>query len=216
MLVRLITAIVIFFVVRFFASLYITRASVYNGIAAGAFAIFVLALWGHGAWYRSHVPGTAAQATAPAGEATKATPIILSRADVRRLTATAGNPSLGAIDAVTMSPTGNDAPPGNIVRSGSSIFVRGWAASAAKAPFQALIVVIDHRINIDGTAHYGGLRPDVAKAYNAANMSYTGFSAVAVPTSGLRNGSHTLQLGGLSDDGRHYVLVPVVANFSVQ
>ena len=216
MLVHLIEAVILFFVVRFFAALYIRRPIAHNAIATGALGLFVIALWAHGVWYRSHVPGAATQAAAPAGDATRPTMIVLPHSEVIRLSAEGGPPALGAVDAVTMHPDQNDAPPESTVRSGSVIFIRGWTAAADKTPFQGFIVVIDNRVIVDGTAHYGGERPDVAKAYNAADMTYTGFSAVAVPTTGLRKGPHHLQIAGLSTDRKHYVLVPAPVNFIVR
>jgi len=217
MLAHVIEAIAIFFVVRFFASLYIARASISNGVAAGAIVIFALALWAHGAWYRSQNASAGLPvATGPAVEATQPTPIVLPRAEIAHLSAATGSPALAAIDAITLSPGLSDAPPGNVVRPGSRFFVRGWAASADKVPFQGLIVVIDQHVKIDGTAHYGGARPDVSKAYNAPNMTYTGFNGVPVSTAGLHKGPHSLQVGGLSTDRRHYILAPIIVPFTVQ
>jgi hypothetical protein len=187
---------------------------VYNAVAAAAVIVFAVALWVHGVWYRSHLSVSApAPATVPAGEASQPVPIILPRSEISRLSPAPGNPSIGAIDAVTFHANLNDAPPENIVHSGSTLFVRGWVASSDKTAFRGIIIVVDHGINIDGSAQYGGKRPDVASAYNAANMTYTGFSGVAVPTKGLRIGRHSIQVGGLSADHRHYSLMPAAVNF---
>ena len=137
-------------------------------------------------------------------------------ASASRLTAATGKPALGAIDSMTTDPNLGPNPPGNVFHAGSTVFVRGWAASAEKTPLKGLVFVIDHRLTYDGTAGYGGVRPDVAAAYQAPAMAATGYIGIALPTHGLAAGPHLLQVGGVSDDPAHFYLAPVSATFTVK
>jgi len=213
MIASIVTIAVIFFGIRFLASLGIKQPALCNAAGAGAVLFFLIGIWTGAALFGGTAPTPLAVATS-AAVAVIATP--LPSAEIAHLSAATGSPALATIDALTLSPNLNDAPPGNVVRPGSRFFVRGWAASADKAPLQGLIVVIDQHVKIDGTAHYGGARPDVSKAYNATNMTYTGFNGVPVSTAGLRKGPHSLQVGGLSADKRHYILAPIIVPFTVQ
>ena len=123
---------------------------------------------------------------------------------------------MASIDGMTMAPNDPSGPAGNAFPQGSTIFVNGWAASSAKTRLKRLILVIDHHIAYDGTANYGGSRPDVAAAYKAPAMSSTGYRAVAIPTDGLAKGTHVLQIGGVSDGSQHYHVAPGGVTFMVQ
>jgi hypothetical protein len=237
MLVAILAPVVIFFVVRFVASLYATRPVLYNTAGGGAAAFFILGFWMNSALFGTVVPGAIASvpvpaAAAPAAPATLAVPatsavVVAPRAataptthmpfaPVSRIVGATGHPTLANIDAVTADPNFSYAPAGNVYPSGSAIYVRGWAASPTKTRLKKLIFVIDGHLAYDGTANYGYPRPDVAKYYNTSSMTPTGYSAVALPTSGLKPGPHKVQVGGVSDDPQHYHLAPVAVTFTVQ
>ncbi len=244
MLIAILAPVVIFFVVRFLASLYVTRPLIYNIAGAGAALFFLLGLGASPVFFGSPAPppvaavpappvavpvppaaappaaappaNAPAPAAPPAAVAAKAPPVKVFHVRTTGLTAAGGPPALAAIDNLTTDPKLGVNPPGNVFHAGSTIYVRGWAASAEKTPLRGLVFVIDHRLRYDGTAGYGGVRPDVAAAFQAPAMAATGYTGIALPTHGLAAGPHLLQVGGVSDDPAHYHLATVSATFTVQ
>jgi hypothetical protein len=210
MLITIIGVVVIFFVARFLASLANSRPAIYNAIGAGAVLIFLLGTW---MW------ATISARPAPVAAVPVAPPVLavgIAHAPISRTPSATGSPVLASIDGMTMALNDPSGPAGNVFPQGSTIFVNGWAASSAKTRLKRLILVIDHRIAYDGTANYGGSRPDVAAAYKAPAMSSTGYRAVALPTDGLAKGMHVLQIGGVSDGSQHYHVAPTGVTFTVQ
>jgi len=77
----------------------------------------------------------------------------------------------------------------NLVR-GDTVFVRGWASDTSTgAPVFEVTIYVDG--SPLGTATLGGLRPDVAQAYNRSDYTNSGWNFSA-STSNLAVGSHTV------------------------
>lgn len=118
--------------------------------------------------------------------------------------ATGGNYS-GNIDSLSAGP---DEPSALSFQDGCNIYANGWAADmSTKTPVSGIVFVIDSKRVINATSMYGAPRPDVVKAFGAAALLRTGFSHAVIPTRGIAAGPHTIQLGGLSSDGKAYHLI---------
>lgn len=221
MLIGIMVTVIIFFAARFLASLCVTRAALYNAAAGAGVLLFLLGIWAGPGLFGRPSPAPVAALPAPVVPspvvALTAVPasVPATHAPVSRAMAATGSPAIASIDAVTANALGGPVH-GNVFPLGATIYVSGWAASSAKTRLKGLIFIIDHRIKYDGTADYGGQRTDVAKAYNAPTMTQTGFSGVALPTSNLPKGPHTLQVGGVGGDPKHYHLATGSVTFTLQ
>jgi hypothetical protein len=87
---------------------------------------------------------------------------------------------------------------------GSTVFAKGWIATASHQPAPDAILIIDGRIAYDLARFYGQNRADVAIALANPALRSVGFSAVPIPTAGLAAGQHTAEIAVLSPDGRHF------------
>jgi hypothetical protein len=213
MVLALIGATIAFFLVRFFVSLVVPRAMLYNAGGAVAAVLFLLVFWSKTGLFGGQPP----VAVAPAPAAPIAAPIAapakpVAYAPLVRLSSAPGKPPQAAIDALTHAV----GPAGNVFAAGSTVYVNGWAGGADKKPLSGIVIVVDHHLAYDATAQYGVLRPDVAKAFNAPAMTAIGFNGVPLPTAGLVRGPHLLEIAGLTPDKKHYWLSPAKVTFIVQ
>ena len=109
----------------------------------------------------------------------------------------------GAIDALLPDP--NYPTTSTQFQAGCNIYANGWVANMeSKTPVPGIGFVIDSKRVVNATAAYGLLRPDVAHALNAPNLIRCGYWHAEIPTAGLRPGPHTIQVVGLSKDGKSY------------
>jgi len=222
MIVTLIAVVVIFVVVRFFVLTYSARPTFSNVAGVAAVACFGLGIWTNASVFTPppSPPPPAAPASPAAVASAALTPVAkaaapLTAAQLARLSP-AKEPALGAIDGITSTQDGNASSADNTYPAGSTLFVRGWAANVDKTPLRGLIIVVDKKVRIDGSAEYGGARPDVATAYNVAAMASTGFSGVPLRTAGWSKGTHLVEVAGLSADRLHFHPVAVIAHFALR
>ena len=218
MLIAGIIALIVFALVRFFALRFDSgKFAVIYGVAG---ALIFLA--GMGTYKLTHVPLAPAPvaAVAPAAVTAPATrpsnALRLTQAQVHQLTLSPGARPAGSLDVLTSAPTEAVNRTNNVFPAGATIYARGWAADVAtKTPLPGIVLLLDKKEIIDGSAGYGLDRPDVAKAFGLATMELTGFSGVAIPTKGLAKGPHTLTLAGVSADGKHYLPTASVLKFTL-
>jgi hypothetical protein len=109
----------------------------------------------------------------------------------------------GSVDLVEGKPTpsGNSAASPVSVPLGQKLEISGWAASDPKTgeAFDAVYVVIGHR-QLRGVP---ASRPDVAKYYQAPQLSQSGFQ-ISIDTSTLQKRDYALRLVGVTQNGSYY------------
>lgn len=176
-------------------------------------AIAIVLAFAIGALWRPFSTGTgSAAAPGPAVPGPVARTVCYRSGEIKRnetvirhiKLATGGNYG-GNLDSLTADPGG---PPALEFPAGCNIYANGWAANmATKTPASGIVLVVDSRDVVNASSVYRKPRTDVAKAYGADSMLRTGFADAVIPTTGLAKGRHTIQLGGLSNNGRWYYLI---------
>lgn len=218
MLAGIVATVVIFFAVRFSAERAVKNPAICNAAGAGAVLFFLTGIWAGAALFGASPPPTIAVGPPAAVVLPTAapSPSPAAIAPVSHLTAASGPATHAVIDGITTDAHLTYGPPGVPLPLGPVVFVRGWAVSGANTPLKRIIFIIDHRLKYDGTAKYGNLRPDIAKAFNNNGVMASGFSDVALPAAGLARGVHVLQIGGAGADDGHYQLSSVNLKFTLQ
>lgn len=203
--------VVVFFTVRFLASLGVKSAALCNAAGTGAVLLLLAGVWT--GWVLFSTPPALPVATATAVPTAAPTPMLAPQI---RASAAKGDQVLASIDEVTASPMPAHPAPANVFPVGATIFAQGWAASNRGVRLSRLVLVLDGRFVYDATSGYDVPRPDVAKTFAAPSMELTGFRGVGLPTNRLAPGTHTLQVGGFIDDSKLYYLAPTSVTFTLR
>ena len=205
-LVTLIWIVVIFVAVRFFGQRFFSSPEKYRAeVAAVAVAVaFLMGLfWPFSSRTASENPPTAAATAAPAALAVCHSPSPHQSTVIRGIKQAQGGRYSGAIDALLADP--NVAASSTQFQVGCTIYANGWAADTEnKKPLSGIGFLIDSKRVLNASAAYGQRRPDVAKALNAPGVLKCGYWHAEISTVGLRPGPHTIQVVGLSSDGKSY------------
>ncbi len=121
---------------------------------------------------------------------------------IRGIKRAQGRGYIGHIDS--LRPETESDNPGEY-RVGCNIYANGWVADMnIKAPAAGIAFVIDSKRVVNATPAYGQARPDVVSALGPQSTLLCGFLQAEIPTAGLAKGTHTIQLAGLSKDGKLY------------
>lgn len=227
MLVILVLAIVLFFAARYAASRADLRRSYATIAGAAAVVCFALGLITYRIVHSDPTPAPVAVAPVetapppPVAGTPPATKQLASTSDmpasaIAALTLQKGVTAVAAIDALTFTAAGGQPPTGNAFPSGSPIFIFGWAGTGARKPLNAIVIAVDGKPRFVGRAGYGGTRADVATFFKTSDMTHSGFASIGFSTVGLKKGGHTLQVGGLTADRKHYFLSPAAVHFTLQ
>jgi hypothetical protein len=204
-LFTIIWIVVVFVIVRFLGERYFNSPEKYRAdVAAAAIVIaFVIGLL----WpFANHAVSTAP----PATQTAVVTPPPICHtprphyATVLHGTRRAqGGDYGGSIDSLLPDPTFPTSQ--TQFRIGCTIYANGWVANVgAKTPVPGIGFLIDSKRLINVSPSYGNSRPDVARALGASSVVFSGFSQAEIPTTGLRPGTHTIQIVALSKDGKSY------------
>jgi hypothetical protein len=219
MLLFAVLLLAIFILIRFITVRYT------SGVIATLAAVAAVGFFGTGVLLNPVIFDTSVTPATPSAPVTGNAPAVppatlnklkLPEGQVAKLTRVSGDTPLGSIDAITTSPTALSNSASNDFASGSTLFVRGWAAEAAKSPLRGIVLVVDYKQLINATKQYGGDRPDVANAFSSRSMEFTGFSGVPLVTAGMAKGVHTIQIAKISDDGKHYAYTLSIVKFTLE
>lgn len=139
----------------------------------------------------------------------------LSPLELGRLAEVTGQAASGSVDG--LGALGKPIVPGNgRFPYGQQITANGWAVDPLTLlPGPTLLFVVDGRIRTDASKYYGRARPDIVSALGKLPSEYSGFVNAIIAPSDLRRGSHSVQVGIVTSDGKRFYLVKQPAYFEI-